>query len=152
MCLFVFKTVVIDLHEPPRVDKYLGKAVISTLIYLKWNFRRSPLFCYYSFFTQHSRHPPPTRKLKQRHKTKTTNSALVPFLRTRDKWARDKNMMRRNEPQSESSMMMPFTCLYKLPVIAFAIVSFSLGELGDGLNVFQGIYLVGLHRLFTEEL
>lgn len=27
---------------------------------------------------------------------------------------------------------------------AFALVSFSLGELGDGLNIFQGIYLVGL--------
>jgi uncharacterized membrane protein len=50
-------------------------------------------------------------------------------------------------------MMMPFTCLYKLPVIAFAIVSFSLGELGDGLNVFQGIYLVGIYiGFFTEEL
>lgn len=30
------------------------------------------------------------------------------------------------------------------PTIAFALVSFSLGELGDGLNIFQGIYLVGL--------
>lgn len=28
--------------------------------------------------------------------------------------------------------------------LAFAVVSFSLGELGDGLNIFQGIYLVGL--------
>lgn len=28
------------------------------------------------------------------------------------------------------------------PAVAFLIVSFSLGELGDGLNVFQGIYLV----------
>lgn len=28
--------------------------------------------------------------------------------------------------------------------LAFALVSFSLGELGDGLNIFQGIYLVGL--------
>mmetsp|Transcript_17060 Transcript_17060/g.16484 ORF Transcript_17060/g.16484 Transcript_17060/m.16484 type:complete len:455 (-) Transcript_17060:21-1385(-) len=28
--------------------------------------------------------------------------------------------------------------------VAFALVSFSLGELGDGLNIFQGIYLVGL--------
>ena len=30
------------------------------------------------------------------------------------------------------------------PAIAFLIVSFSLGELGDGLNVFQGIYLVNI--------
>ena len=30
------------------------------------------------------------------------------------------------------------------PAIAFLLVSFSLGELGDGLNIFQGIYLVGL--------
>ena len=30
------------------------------------------------------------------------------------------------------------------PKIAFLLVSFSLGELGDGLNIFQGIYLVGL--------
>ena len=28
--------------------------------------------------------------------------------------------------------------------MAFALVSFSLGELGDGLNIFQGIYLVGI--------
>jgi len=28
------------------------------------------------------------------------------------------------------------------PAVAFLIVSFSLGELGDGLNIFQGIYLV----------
>lgn len=28
--------------------------------------------------------------------------------------------------------------------VAFKIVSFSLGELGDGLNIFQGIYLVGI--------
>ena len=30
------------------------------------------------------------------------------------------------------------------PKLAFLLVSFSLGELGDGLNIFQGIYLVGL--------
>lgn len=30
------------------------------------------------------------------------------------------------------------------PKIAFLLVSFSLGELGDGLNIFQGIYLVGV--------
>lgn len=30
------------------------------------------------------------------------------------------------------------------PKIAFAVVSFSLGELGDGLNIFQGVYLVGI--------
>ena len=30
------------------------------------------------------------------------------------------------------------------PKLAFAIVSFFLGELGDGLNIFQGIYLVSI--------
>ncbi|GKY91176.1 hypothetical protein MPSEU_000090300 [Mayamaea pseudoterrestris] len=30
------------------------------------------------------------------------------------------------------------------PKLAFLLVSFSLGELGDGLNIFQGVYLVGL--------
>jgi len=30
------------------------------------------------------------------------------------------------------------------PRIAFLLVSFALGELGDGLNIFQGIYLVGI--------
>jgi len=30
------------------------------------------------------------------------------------------------------------------PKVAFALVSFFLGELGDGLNIFQGIYLVTL--------
>ena len=30
------------------------------------------------------------------------------------------------------------------PAIAFAAVSFFLGELGDGLNIFQGIYLVNI--------
>ena len=30
------------------------------------------------------------------------------------------------------------------PKLAFLLVSFSLGELGDGLNIFQGIYLVGV--------
>lgn len=30
------------------------------------------------------------------------------------------------------------------PAVAFLIVSFSLGQLGDGLNIFQGIYLVTL--------
>eukprot|EP00566_Odontella_aurita_P012655 CAMPEP_0113575864 /NCGR_PEP_ID=MMETSP0015_2-20120614/27945_1 /TAXON_ID=2838 /ORGANISM="Odontella" /LENGTH=489 /DNA_ID=CAMNT_0000479171 /DNA_START=255 /DNA_END=1724 /DNA_ORIENTATION=- /assembly_acc=CAM_ASM_000160 len=30
------------------------------------------------------------------------------------------------------------------PKVAFALVSFALGELGDGLNIFQGIYLVEL--------
>lgn len=30
------------------------------------------------------------------------------------------------------------------PKLAFLLVSFSLGELGDGLNIFQGIYLVGI--------
>ena len=30
------------------------------------------------------------------------------------------------------------------PSVAFLIVSFSLGQLGDGLNIFQGIYLVAI--------
>ena len=30
------------------------------------------------------------------------------------------------------------------PKMAFLLVSFCLGELGDGLNIFQGIYLVGI--------
>ena len=30
------------------------------------------------------------------------------------------------------------------PTFAFLLVSFCLGELGDGLNIFQGIYLVGI--------
>ena len=30
------------------------------------------------------------------------------------------------------------------PAVAFLIMSFSLGELGDGLNIFQGIYLVNV--------
>ena len=30
------------------------------------------------------------------------------------------------------------------PAVAFLIVSFCLGELGDGLNIFQGIYLVNV--------
>jgi MFS family permease len=30
------------------------------------------------------------------------------------------------------------------PTLAFLLVSFSLGELGDGLNIFQGIYLVAI--------
>lgn len=30
------------------------------------------------------------------------------------------------------------------PKFAFLLVSFALGQLGDGLNIFQGIYLVGL--------
>lgn len=29
------------------------------------------------------------------------------------------------------------------PRLAFLLVSFTLGELGDGLNIFQGVYLVG---------
>jgi MFS family permease len=37
-------------------------------------------------------------------------------------------------------------CFLRLlsPKTAFLLVSFSLGELGDGLNIFQGIYLVGI--------
>eukprot|EP00536_Pseudo-nitzschia_multiseries_P007474 jgi/Psemu1/195739/e_gw1.177.50.1 len=42
-------------------------------------------------------------------------------------------------------MAKPFQSIGALsPAIAFLIVSFSLGELGDGLNIFQGIYLVTL--------
>lgn len=33
---------------------------------------------------------------------------------------------------------------YVSPTLAFIMVSLSLGELGDGLNIFQGIYLVGI--------
>ena len=29
------------------------------------------------------------------------------------------------------------------PKLAFLLVSLALGQLGDGLNIFQGIYLVG---------
>jgi MFS family permease len=37
------------------------------------------------------------------------------------------------------------SCLRFLsPKLAFLLVAFSLGELGDGLNIFQGIYLVGI--------
>jgi len=42
-------------------------------------------------------------------------------------------------PQQQASCFRLFS-----PKIAFLLVSFSLGELGDGLNVFQGIYLVGI--------
>ena len=35
------------------------------------------------------------------------------------------------------------TYYFVSPKIAFLLVSFTLGELGDGLNIFQGIYLVG---------
>jgi MFS family permease len=38
----------------------------------------------------------------------------------------------------------PKTLALLSPTVAFLLVSFSLGELGDGLNIFQGIYLVGL--------
>jgi MFS family permease len=38
----------------------------------------------------------------------------------------------------------PQTLALLSPTVAFLLVSFSLGELGDGLNIFQGIYLVGL--------
>lgn len=34
--------------------------------------------------------------------------------------------------------------IFLSPSIAFATVSFFLGELGDGLNIFQGIYLVNI--------
>eukprot|EP00980_Cylindrotheca_fusiformis_P001880 scaffold429_cov114-Cylindrotheca_fusiformis.AAC.7 len=30
------------------------------------------------------------------------------------------------------------------PKVAFALVSFALGELGDGLNIFQGVYLINM--------
>ena len=36
------------------------------------------------------------------------------------------------------------TSMMIAPKIAFLLVSFCLGELGDGLNIFQGIYLVGI--------
>jgi MFS family permease len=47
--------------------------------------------------------------------------------------------------KSAASLLSPATALRMLsPTIAFLLVSFSLGELGDGLNIFQGIYLVSL--------
>jgi len=36
------------------------------------------------------------------------------------------------------------TSSWLTPKLAFLLVSFSLGELGDGLNIFQGVYLVGV--------
>ena len=46
---------------------------------------------------------------------------------------------------SASSLLRPAATIRMLsPTIAFLLVSFSLGELGDGLNIFQGVYLVGL--------
>jgi MFS family permease len=44
----------------------------------------------------------------------------------------------------QQSSIQPSTLRLLSPKIAFLIVSFSLGELGDGLNIFQGIYLVGI--------
>lgn len=38
----------------------------------------------------------------------------------------------------------PFSLRSLSPKIAFLLVSFCLGGLGDGLNIFQGIYLVGV--------
>ena len=38
----------------------------------------------------------------------------------------------------------PSTLRLLSPKIAFLLVSLALGELGDGLNIFQGIYLVGM--------
>ena len=44
---------------------------------------------------------------------------------------------------SDGSTFMGNSQYYISPKIAFLLVSFTLGELGDGLNIFQGIYLVG---------
>jgi hypothetical protein len=38
----------------------------------------------------------------------------------------------------------PSTVRLLSPKIAFLLVSVTLGQLGDGLNIFQGIYLVGM--------
>ena len=46
------------------------------------------------------------------------------------------NMMSSQTPLSNIRLLSP--------TVAFILVSFSLGELGDGLNIFQGIYLVGI--------
>lgn len=50
-----------------------------------------------------------------------------------------------NDPKGKRAAMFDTSHLGRLsPKVAFALVSFALGELGDGLNIFQGIYLVGL--------
>jgi MFS family permease len=77
---------------------------------------------------------------RQRNKeTKKTNkqtpfSLFLPSLWCNGRSSR--NMM--------DTPIQPKTLRLLSPTIAFIIVSFSLGELGDGLNIFQGIYLVGL--------
>ncbi|KAL7567055.1 hypothetical protein ACA910_002781 [Epithemia clementina (nom. ined.)] len=43
-----------------------------------------------------------------------------------------------------SPAWMTMTTMMITPKLAFLLVAFSLGELGDGLNIFQGIYLVGM--------
>jgi hypothetical protein len=49
-----------------------------------------------------------------------------------------------NDKNSRSWIKSVSTISMLSPTIAFLLVSFSLGELGDGLNIFQGIYLVAL--------
>ena len=49
----------------------------------------------------------------------------------------------RNLPPFQASGNTPVLQMIS-PKIAFLLVSFCLGELGDGLNIFQGIYLVGI--------
>eukprot|EP00934_Nitzschia_sp_Nitz4_P007919 Nitzschia sp. Nitz4//scaffold14_size191712//144544//146686//NITZ4_001746-RA/size191712-snap-gene-0.141-mRNA-1//1//CDS//3329536996//7909//frame0 len=48
------------------------------------------------------------------------------------------------EQPSEQNMKSMNTLRFLSPTVTFILVAFSLGELGDGLNIFQGIYLVGL--------
>jgi MFS family permease len=50
----------------------------------------------------------------------------------------------KNCEEPNNRMTQPSTIRMLSPTIAFLLVSFSLGELGDGLNIFQGIYLVGI--------
>jgi MFS family permease len=49
---------------------------------------------------------------------------------------------RQNIEPSDRKMIKMSKRLFS-PKLAFLLVSMSLGELGDGLNIFQGIYLVG---------
>ena len=47
-------------------------------------------------------------------------------------------------PQQETFQNATTTNSWISPRTAFLLVAFSLGQVGDGLNIFQGIYLVGL--------
>lgn len=47
-------------------------------------------------------------------------------------------------PKLETSQVTAANNSWISPRAAFLLVAFSLGQVGDGLNIFQGIYLVGL--------